>query len=101
MASLTPSQIQSIKEHMTDDPSVLTKKFKAKKTPYETRSISLNELDDYINEGWDEVSTSKHKAKIQKLKPTGMRFEDNIWCMFYNLGFRTLNYDEKLLVMRY
>lgn len=98
MASLTPSQIQSIKEHMTDDPSVLTKKFKAKKTPYETRSISLNELDDYINEGWDEVSTSKHKAKIQKLKPTGMRFEDNIWCMFYNLGFRTLNYDEKLVV---
>lgn len=98
MASLTPSQIQSIKEHMTDDPSVLTKKFKAKKTPYETRSISLNELDDYINEGWDEVSTSKHKAKIQKLKPIGMRFEDDIWCMFYNLGFRTLNYDEKLVI---
>ena len=40
MALLTPTQIQSIKEHMTDDPSVLTKKFKAKKTPYETRSIS-------------------------------------------------------------
>jgi len=98
MASLTPSQIQSIKEHMTDDPSVLTKKFKATKTPYETRSISLNELDDYINEGWDEVQTTKHKAKIQKLKPTGMRFEDDIWCMFYNLGFRTLNYDEKLVI---
>lgn len=98
MASLTPSQIQSIKEHMTDDPSVLTKKFKAKKTPYETRSISLNELDDYVNEGWDEVSTSKHKAKIQKLKPTGMRFEDDIWCMFYNLGFRTLNYDDQLVI---
>ncbi len=98
MAPLSPSQIQSIKEHMTDDPSVLTKKFKAKKTPYETRSISLNELDDYISEGWDEVSTSKHKAKIQKLKPIGMRFEDDIWCMFYNLGFRTLNYDEKLVI---
>lgn len=98
MASLTTSQIQSIKEHMTDDPSVLTKKFKAKKTPYETKSISLNELDDYLSEGWDEVSTSKHKAKIQKLKPIGMRFEDDIWCMFYNLGFRTLNYDEKLMI---
>ncbi len=98
MASLTPSQIQSIKEHMTDDLSVLTKKFKAKKTPYETRSISLNELDDYVKDGWDEVSTSKHKAKIQKLKPTGIRFEDEIWCMFYNLGFRTLNYDEKLVI---
>ena len=98
MASLTPSQIQSIKEHMTDDPSVLIKKFKAKKTPYETRSIFLNELDYYINEGWEEVSTSKHKAKIQKLKPTGMCFEDEMWCMFYNLGFRTLNYDDELVI---
>ena len=67
MVFLTPSQIQSIKEHMTEDLSVLTKKFKAKKTPYETRSISLNELDDYLHEGWEEVSTSKHKAKIQNL----------------------------------
>lgn len=98
MASLTTSQIQNIREHMTEDPSVLSKKFKAKKTPYEIRSISLNELEDYISEGWDEVSTSKHKAKIQKLKPTGMRFEDDIWCMFYNLGFRTLNYDENLTI---
>ena len=98
MALLTPTQIQSIKEHMTDDLSVLTKKFKAKKTPYETRSISLNELDDYLSEGWEEVSTSKHKAKIQKLKPIDIRFEDDIWCMFYNLGFRILNYDEKLVI---
>lgn len=98
MAFLTISQIQSIKEHMTDDLSVLTKKFKAKKTPYETMSIPLNELDDYVNEGWEEVSTSKHKAKIQKLKPIGMLFEDDIWCMFYNLGFRTLNYDEQLVI---
>ena len=93
MALLTPTQIQSIKEQMTDVPSVLTKKFKAKKTPYETRSISLNELEGYLSEGWEEVSTSKHKAKIQKL-----RFEDDIWCMFYNLGFRILNYDENLVI---
>lgn len=98
MASLTTSQIQAIKEHMTNDESVLTKKFKAKKTPYYTKSISLNELEDYINEGWEEVSTSKFKAKIQKMKPLGVKFEDDIWCMFYNLGFRNLNYDENLII---
>ena len=31
MAFLTTSQIQNIREHMTEDPSVLSKKFKAKK----------------------------------------------------------------------
>lgn len=74
MASLTISQIQAIKEHMTHDESVLTKKFKAKKTPYFTLSISLNELDDYLNEGWEEVSRSKYKAKIQKLAHIRMDF---------------------------
>ena len=98
MASLTISQIQTIKEHMTHDESILTKKFKAKKTPYETQSILLNELEDYLSKGWEEVSRSKYKAKIQRLKPAGRRFEDDIWCMFYNLGFRHLNYDEKLEV---
>lgn len=27
-----------------------------------------------------------------------MKLEDDIWCMFYNLGFRNLNYDEDLSV---
>ena len=98
MASLTISQIQAIKEHMTNEESVLTKKFKAKKTPYITLSILLNELEDYLDKGWEEVSRTKFKAKVQKLKPAGMRFEDDIWCMFYNLGFRHLNYDENLVV---
>lgn len=98
MASLTISQIQEIKEHMTNDMSMLSKKFKSKKTPYFTRSVSLNELDSYLNEGWEQVTTSKYKAKIQKLKPAGVKFEDDIWCMFYNLGFRNLNYDENLVI---
>lgn len=98
MVSLTISQKQDFLNHMTDDQSTLIKKFKARKTPYYTRSIGINELDDYIAEGWEEVSTSKHKAKIQKLKPEGVKLEDDIWCMFYNLGFRNLNYDEDLSV---
>lgn len=96
MAYLTISQIQAIKEHMTHDESILTKKFKAKKIPYDTQTILLNELDDYLSKGWEEVTRLKYKVKIQRLKPVGRRFEDDIWCMFYNLGFRHLNYDEKL-----
>lgn len=98
MASLTISQIQAIKEHMTDDVSMLSKKFKAKKNPYDTQTVLLNELDVYLSKGWEEVSKLKYKVRIQKLKPAGRRFEDDIWCMFYNLGFRHLNYDENLVV---
>ena len=98
MASLTISQIQAIKEHMTDDVSMLSKKFKAKKNPYDTQTVLLNELDVYLSKGWEEVSKLKYKVRIQKHKPAGRRFEDDIWCMFYNLGFRHLNYDENLVV---
>ena len=89
MASLTISQIQAIKEHMTDDMSMLSKKFKAKKNPYDTQTVLLNELDDYLSKGWEEVSKLKYKAKIQKLKPAGRRFEDGEHTPRYIHGGKT------------
>ena len=60
--------------------------------------IELNEVDDYENDGWEVVTTLKRKAKVQREKDPGRKFEDDVWCMFYNLGFRTLNYDDQLVV---
>ena len=63
MASLSISQIQTIKEHMTNDESMLSTKYKAKKTPYDTRSILLNELEDYLSKGWEEVSKNSNQQE--------------------------------------
>lgn len=99
MAFLTDTQVQKIKEHMIDnDPTMLISKFKSKNTPYDMLSVDLNEIDGYVKDGWEEVTLLKRKAKLQKEKDPGRRFEDDIWCMFYNLGFRTLNYDDKLII---
>ena len=100
MAFLTESQVQTIKEHMIaeDDASKLNSKFKSKNTPYDLLTIDLNEAEDYEKKGWEVVTTLKRKLKIQREKDPGRKFEDNIWCMFYNLGFRILNYDEHLKV---
>ena len=99
MAFLTDSQVQKIKEHMiADDATMLKSKFKSKNTEYDLRTIDLNEIDDYQKNGWEVVTTLKRKAKIQREKEVGRKFEDAIWCMFYNLGFRYLNYDDKLIV---
>ena len=55
MAFLTTSQIQNIREHMTEDPSVLSKKFKAKK-----EGVSKQELEEVkkklIHLRWMEVN---------------------------------------------
>lgn len=99
MAHLTDSQIQDIKEHMIDgDESKLKSKFKSKNTRYDLLSVDLNEIDHYQNDGWEVVTILKRKAKMQREKKIGRWFEDQVWCMFYNLGFRTLNYDENLVV---
>lgn len=99
MAFLTESQVQTIKEHMiTEDASKLVSKFKSKNTPYDLLTIELNEAENYRKEGWEVITTLKRKLKIQREKDTGRKFEDEVWCMFYNLGFRTLNYDENLVV---
>lgn len=99
MAFLTDTQVQKIKEHMiAEDATMLASKFKSKNTPYDLRTIELNEVDDYENDRWEVVTTLKRKAKVQREKDPGRRFEDDVWCMFYNLGFRTLNYDDQLVV---
>ena len=77
---------------------MLASKFKSKNTPYDLRTIELNEVDDYENDGWEVVTTLKRKAKVQREKDPGRKFEDDVWCMFYNLGFKTLNYDDQLVV---
>ena len=99
MAFLSESQVQKIKEHMiAEDATMLKSKFKSKNTPYDFLTIELNQISDYEKEGWEVVTMLKRKAKVQREKDAGRKFEDDIWCMFYNLGFRTLNYDENLVV---
>ena len=95
MAFLTESQVQMIKEHMiSEDTAMLNRKFKSKNTPYDLRTIDLNEVDDCESDGWEVIATLKRKVKIQREKDSGRKFEDDMWCLFYNLGFKTLNYDE-------
>ena len=40
----------------------------------------------------------KTKTKIRIKKSHSKQFEDDVWCQFYNLGFRTLNYDEYFIL---
>lgn len=96
MAWLTESQKDDILNHISSDEIILSRKYKSKKKEFDEQSIEINEIDDWIKEGWDILSKSTRKAKIQRQKESGRLFEDNIWCMFYELGFKTLNKDECL-----
>lgn len=96
MARLSEEQIMSVKEHMCSDEKKLAALYRAKKKSYDECSVSFNEAEERKKQSWVEVVALKTKVRMQRPKPVGTAFEDRIWSMFYDLGFRNLNRDEHL-----
>lgn len=99
MAFLDQFQIDTIKGKIIDDLSNLGKTYKSKKGNYQLISVDHSRVEDYAKQGWEEYSKPlKTKTLLRKAKDHSKKFEDDIWCQFYELGFRTMNYDENLIL---
>ncbi len=99
MAFLKQFQVEEIKEKLVSDPSRLGKLYKIKKSEYQHLSVDHSLVDGYLKEGWEiEGKPLKTKTKIRIPKKHSKKFEDDIWCQFYNLGYRTLNFDENFVL---
>ena len=99
MAYLKQYQVEEIKEKLVSDPSRLGKLYKAKKSDYQHLSVDHSLADDYLKNGWEvDGKLLKTKTKIKKAKVHSKKFEDEIWCQMYNLGYRNLNYDENFVL---
>lgn len=94
MSFLNYEQINDIKQKLVDDPIALGRLYMAKKSNYQTLSVDFSLVADYLNEGWEEDKRFKTKMKLKKIKTHSKQFEDDMWCQFYELGYRTLNRDE-------
>ena len=96
MGYITNEQIIEIRTKITSDHALLGKIYKARKSDNFLISVDHNLVDDYEKEGWEIDKILKTKTKLIKPKSHSKQFEDDIWCQFYELGFRTLNIDENL-----
>ena len=96
--ALTELQIQEIRSHMLHEEDALRIKFKAKNTQFDSMKVLHSEVEHYENLGWIADTPMKTRTPMRKLKEHTRQFEDDVWCMFYNLGFRILNSDDKLRV---
>ncbi len=94
MSFLEQIEIDGFKNKLTSDVSYLGKLYKAKKSKYYVKSVDHSMADEYINKGWEIERELKTKTRIRKAKPHNKQFEDDVWCQFYNLGYRYLNYDD-------
>lgn len=99
MAFLKDYQVREIKDKLVVDKSTLGKLYRVKKNEYQTISIDHSLVLDYEKKGWEIFGKPlKTKTKLRKRKIHSKQFEDEIWCQFYNLGYRYLNFDENFFL---
>ena len=64
-----------------------------KRNKYNLKSVSISEKDEYINEGWELDREYSNSIRIKKIKPHSELFENQVWSIFYKMGYNRLNID--------
>lgn len=81
-------------ENIVSGKELITAKNKRKNLYIEARErkVALEELEE---EGWEYVKdyADSKFVKVRKEKPFYERFEDQIWLLFFQMGFKLLNRD--------
>ena len=73
MAWLTELQKDNISNHITDDVTVLSRRYKSKKKEFDEQSVEINEIEDWEKEDWEVISKSKDATSQ---KANGIQKED-------------------------
>lgn len=61
--------------------------YRQKILPYDETSTYNEQAELLEKKGWYCAKAYKHKKKMRKSKSDNTLFLDNLWCLFYNLGF--------------
>ena len=68
---------------------------KERKRDEVTESIRPQHLAAYEEDGWKLDKEFKYTVRVKKEKPLDIKFEDEVWSLFAQLGFNFLNRDRQ------
>lgn len=93
MSFIDPVEANQLKGKLTADAAQLGKLYKSKKNAFHIKSADHNLVDGLLAEGWEEFGHPlKTKTRLRKAKSHNDKFEDDVWCQLYELGYRHLNF---------
>lgn len=69
-----------------------------RKSSYLMEGINREQLEKYVNDGWEIDKEFKTKVHVRKLKPIDIAFEDEVWSTMADIGFYYLNKDRKFTI---
>lgn len=99
MAFLSQDQVDLLKQKMFEpDSSLLGAEYRSRKNEDDIFSVPNANLDNYLKLRYSIDKEGKTKTRIRKKKNESTFFEDQVWCQFYELGFRILNKDNNLVI---
>ena len=81
------------------EPEDIKSYLKSKKDQYLYQAIPRSLLADYQANGWEIQKEYKTKLKIKKNKSQADYFEDRVWSLMANLGFKYMNKDSNFKII--
>ena len=61
--------------------------------------VPNDKVESYYAKGWNHLKTNKKNTTIYKEKSVGAAFEDEVWSIFYNMGFKIMNENNKFAIV--
>ena len=61
--------------------------------------VPNDKVDLYESEGWNFLKANKKNSTIYKEKSLGDAFEDEVWSVFYHMGFKVMNKNNKFAIV--
>lgn len=79
----------------------LIQAFKKNNVKYIYKTIVPQDIQPFLDEGWAKIGRgSKKSLRLRKLKDIPIGFEDEVWCIFYKMGFDEMNKDHDFSISR-
>ena len=79
----------------------LTRHFRSRNRRYTHKIVPASDIEKYIESGWERRGRKKgKKVAIRKTKPIGEDFQDEVWCVFYRMGFSEMNGSKEFAIPR-
>ena len=80
----------------------LEKLFRNRSKKHIYKSVAKTDIQKYVDEGWEHTGPKNRKtAMLRKEKDAGLSFQDEVWCIFYRMGFTEMNGAREFAVPRY
>lgn len=79
----------------------LNRAYKKRSAKYVYKKIVKDNKESYLADGWQKRIWTKKFVTLRKPKDIGPGFEDELWCILYQMGFQEMNSDSSFEIPRY